>query len=70
MVQIEIKATNDYLKVLAVIETFPKIDDQLKHMLTTWMYNTFGAAKMIIHEIPIDKAVEYLKEMHSTPVDG
>ncbi|MDD3219390.1 MAG: TetR/AcrR family transcriptional regulator [Lachnospiraceae bacterium] len=64
MVQIEIKATNDYLKVLAVIgNSSPKIDDQLKHMLTTGMYNTFF--EMIIHEIPIDKAVEYLKEMQA-----
>ncbi|NCB92523.1 MAG: TetR/AcrR family transcriptional regulator [Clostridia bacterium] len=64
IVQIEIKGTNDYLKVLAAIgNSSPQIDDQLKHMLITGMFNTFF--EMIIHEMPLDKAVEYLKEMQA-----
>ena len=64
MVQIEIKATNDYLKVLGMIgNSASQIDDQLKHMLITGMYNTYF--EIIIHDMPLEKAVEYLKNMQA-----
>ena len=61
-VEIEIKATHDYLSVLSDLNRpAPHIDERLEHVLVTGMLNAFF--ELIIHEMPIQKAEEYLKEM-------
>ena len=62
MVEIEIKGTHDYLAVLEKIgRPSPPIDQHLEHVLITGMFNTFF--ELIIHEMPLEKAQHYLKEM-------
>lgn len=62
MVEIETKATHDYLKVLEKIgRPSPPIDEHLEHILITGMFNAFF--EIIIHEMPLDKAEYYLEEM-------
>ena len=64
MVEIETKGTNDYLAVLEKIgRPAPHIDERLEHILITGMFNTFF--EMIIHEMPLEDAKHYLKEMRA-----
>ena len=64
MVEIEIKGTHDYLTVLEKLgRPSPPIDEQLEHVLITGMFNTFF--ELIIHEMPLEKAQHYLKEMRA-----
>lgn len=64
MVEIEIKGTHDYLTVLKNLgRPAPPIDEHLEHVLITGMFNTFF--ELIIHEMPIEKARHYLKEMRA-----
>lgn len=69
MVEIETKGTHDYLKVLEKLgRPSPPIDEHLEHILITGMFNTFF--EMIIHEMPLDKAEYYLKEMKTFYIAG
>lgn len=62
MVEIEIRGTDDYLRVLENTKgDVPKIDEHLEHILITGMFNTFF--EIIIHEMPLEKAEQYLKQM-------
>lgn len=62
MVEIETKGTHDYLAVLEKIgRPAPPIDERLEHILITGMFNTFF--ELIIHEMPLEEAKHYLKEM-------
>lgn len=62
MVVIETKATHDYLAVLEGLgRPAPPIDEHLEHILITGMFNAYF--ELIIHEMPLDKAEVYLKEM-------
>ena len=62
MVEIETKGTHDYLVVLEKIgRPAPPIDERLEHILITGMFNTFF--ELIIHEMPLEEAKHYLKEM-------
>jgi len=64
LVEIETKATHDYLKVLKNLgRPSPLIDERLEHMLITGMFNTFF--ELIIHEMPFEEAEYYLKEMRA-----
>ena len=64
MVEIEIKGTHDYLAVLEKLgRPAPPIDERLEHVLITGMFNTFF--ELIIHEMPLEKARHYLKEMRA-----
>ena len=64
MVEIEIKGTHDYLAVLEKLgRPSPPIDEHLEHVLITGMFNTFF--ELIIHEMPLEKAWHYLKEMRA-----
>lgn len=64
MVEIEIKGTHDYLAVLEKLgRSAPPIDEHLEHVLITGMFNTFF--ELIIHEMPLEKAQYYLKEMRA-----
>lgn len=62
MVKIEAEATHKYLNVLKRLgKPSPKIDTKLEHMIITGMFNTYF--ELIIHEMPIEDAKLYLKEM-------
>ena len=64
MVEIETNATHDYFKVLERLgRPVPSIDKRLEHILITGMFNTFF--ELIIHEMPIEEAKHYLKEMRT-----
>ena len=64
MVDIEVKATHDYIKVLRSMgKSVPNIDPVLEHILITGMFNAFF--EMFIHEMPRADAQEYLKEMRA-----
>ena len=64
MVEIETKATHDYLEVLEKLgRPSPPIDERLEHILITGMFNTFF--ELIIHEMSLEEAEHYLKEMRA-----
>lgn len=64
MVEIETKGTHDYLEVLEKLgRPSPPIDERLEHILITGMFNTFF--ELIIHEMPLEEAKHYLKEMRA-----
>lgn len=64
MVDIEVKATHNYIYVLRQMgKNVPDIDPVLEHILITGMFNAFF--EMIIHDMPRDQAQEYLKEMRA-----
>lgn len=64
MVEIETNATHDYFKVLERLgRPVPSIDKRLEHILITGMFNTFF--ELIIHEMPLEEAKHYLKEMRA-----
>lgn len=62
MVEIERVGTHDYQEVLALLgRPSPQIDPRLEHILITGMFNAFF--ELIIHEMPLEQAEKYLKEM-------
>lgn len=62
MVEIEIKGTHDYMAVLDSLgHPSPQIDEHLEHILITGMFNAYF--ELIIHEMPLEKAMVYLQEM-------
>ena len=64
MVEIEIKGTHDYQVVLKSLgRPSPEIDPRLEHILITGMFGTF--MELIIHEMPLEQALIYLKEMRA-----
>lgn len=64
MVEIEVKGTHDYQEVLKALgRSSPEIDPRLEHILITGMFGTF--TELIIHEMPLEQALIYLKEMRA-----
>ncbi len=64
MVQIETDATHAYQKVLGKLgRPSPQIDPKLEHILITGMFHTFF--ELIIHEMPLADAENYLREMRA-----
>lgn len=62
MVEIEIKGTHDYQAVLNKLgRPSPQIDSRLEHILITGMFNAFF--ELIIHEMPLAQAEQYLTEL-------
>lgn len=62
MVEIEIKGTHDYQEVLNKLgRPSPRIDPRLEHILITGMFNAYF--ELIIHEMPIEQAENYLNEL-------
>ncbi len=62
MVEIETKATHNYMAVLKSLgRPSPYIDERLEHILITGMFNAYF--ELIIHEMPLNQAKIYLKEM-------
>ena len=64
MVEIEVEATHAYQIVLRELgRPSPRIDPKLEHILITGMFHTFF--ELIIHEMPLPDAENYLKEMRA-----
>lgn len=64
MVTIEIDATHAFARVLESLGGPPyRIDPQLEHMLVSGMFSSFF--EMIIHDVPREKAAEYVREMRA-----
>lgn len=62
MVEIEVKGTHDFQDVLTSLgRPSPYIDPQLEHILITGMFNAYF--ELIIHEMPLAQAENYLAEM-------
>ena len=64
MVEIETDATHAYFKILEQLgRSSPQIDPQLEHILITGMFHTFF--ELVIHEMPLNAAENYVKEMRA-----
>ena len=64
MVEIEVEATHAYQIVLRELgRPSPRIDPKLEHILITGMFHTFF--ELIIHEMPLPDAENYLNEMRA-----
>lgn len=64
MVEIEIEGTHAYQEVLKELgRPSPHIDETLEHILITGMFHTFF--ELIIHEMPLPDAENYVKEMRA-----
>lgn len=64
MVEIEVNATHAYQEVLEALgHPSPKIDLRLEHMLITGMFHTFF--ELVIHEMPLADAENYVTEMQA-----
>ena len=64
MVEIETEATHAYQQVLDSLGCpSPPIDPQLEHILITGMFHTFF--ELVIHEMPLDAAENYVREMRA-----
>ncbi|HJH62176.1 MAG TPA: TetR/AcrR family transcriptional regulator [Firmicutes bacterium] len=64
MVRIETQATHAYCQVLEELgRPVPDIDLRLEHILITGMFHTFF--ELIIHEMPLAQAENYLREMRA-----
>ena len=64
MVEIEAAATHAYQEVLQELgRPSPQIDPALEHILITGMFHTFF--ELVIHEMPLKDAENYVKEMRA-----
>ena len=64
MVEIEVDSTHAYQDVLRKLGRHsPDIDPRLEHILITGMFHTFF--ELIIHEMPLSDAENYLREMRA-----
>mgnify|MGYP000767929283 FL=1 len=64
MVEIEVEGTHAYLKVLKELgRPSPQIDPTLEHILITGMFHTFF--ELVIHEMPLQDAENYVNEMRA-----
>ena len=64
MVEIEVESTHDYLKVLEELgRPSLRIDPALEHILITGMFHTFF--ELVIHEMPLKDAENYVREMRA-----
>ena len=62
MVEIEVDGTHAYQDVLRQLgRPSPQIDARLEHILITGMFYTFF--ELIIHEMPLKDAENYVREM-------
>ena len=62
MVEAEVEATHHYYQVLKKLgHEAPDVDERLEHILVTGMMNAYF--EMILHDMPLDKARQYLAEL-------
>ena len=64
LVQLEVNAAHRYYLVLEKLGMpAPQIDPRLEHILVTGLMNAYF--EMIIHDMPLVDAQQYLRELHS-----
>ena len=64
MVKIEVEGTHAYQRVLEELgRPSPPLDPTLEHILITGMFHTFF--ELIIHEMPLKDAENYVREMRA-----
>lgn len=64
MVEIEVAATHDFIRVLESLgHPVKPIDARLEHMLVSGMFSSFFEA--VIHDMPKEQAVEFTKELRA-----
>lgn len=64
MVEIEVKATHDFIKILEELgHPVKNMDARLEHMLVSGMFSSFF--EMVIHDMPKEQAVEFNKELRA-----
>lgn len=64
MVEIELEATHAYAEVLKSLGYFSyDIDPYLEHMLVSGLFTAYF--EMIVHDIPYEKAKNYLRDLRS-----
>ncbi len=69
MVEIETKATHDFMNVLRSLGYNVKyIDPQLEHIIISGMFT--GFFEMIVHDMPQERAMEYIKELQAFHTAG
>lgn len=69
MVEIEVRATHDFIAVLRGLgQEVPDIDPTLEHLLVSGMFS--GFFELVIHNMPKDKAVEYVKVLRDFHTAG
>ena len=69
MVEIELKGTHDYQDVLNKLgRPSPEIDPRVEHILITGMFNAYF--ELIIHEMPLRDAENYLQELREFHTAG
>ncbi len=69
MVEIETKATHDFMDVLRSLGFEVKeIDPQLEHIIISGMFT--GFFEMIVHDMPQERAMEYVKELQAFHTAG
>lgn len=69
MVEIEVKGTNDFIQVLKDLgREVKEIDPQLEHMLISGMFT--GFFEMVIHDMPKERAFEYVEELRAFHTAG
>ena len=62
IVEIEIKYTHDFMKVLKNLgNDVPDIDPQLEHILVSGMFS--GLFEIVVHDIPKARAIEFAREL-------
>lgn len=63
MIEMEIDGTRKYYEVLKSLgKEVPYIDPRLEHILVTGMMNAYF--EIMIHDMPLEKAVHYLEELN------
>ena len=65
LTEIESEGTHEFYKVL---DDTPLIDPQLEHILITGMFKAYF--EIIIHEMPPDDALKFIKQLHSFYLAG
>lgn len=64
MVKIEVEGTHAYQRVLEELgRPSPPLDPNLEHILITGMFHTFF--ELIIHEMPLPDAENYVRQMRA-----
>lgn len=69
MVEVEVEATHQFMEVLRSLgQEVPKVDSQLEHIIVSGMFT--GFFEMVVHDMPKEQAVEYVKELRTFHTAG
>lgn len=64
MVEIEVTATHDFIKILRLLgHPVKQVNPKLEHMLVSGMFSSFF--EVVIHDMPKEQAVEFNRELRA-----